>query len=90
MKFMIRTDIEGVTGVTTYEQAEGSAFGREMLMNDLNAMIEGILSVGEHEIVLYDEHTDGRNVVLQDLPGSVSVICGKPPYRADWGGIDSS
>jgi hypothetical protein len=31
MKFMIRSDIEGVTGVTTYEQAEGSEFGRSML-----------------------------------------------------------
>ena len=57
MKFTIRTDIEGVTGVTTYEQAEGSPFGRAMLMNDLNAAIDGLLSTGEHDIVIYDEHT---------------------------------
>ena len=61
MKIMIRSDIEGVTGVTTYEQAENSEFGRSMLMNDLNACINGILSTGNHEIVTYDEHTDGRN-----------------------------
>ena len=91
MKFMIRSDIEGVTGVTTYEQAEKSEFGRRMLMNDLNAAIRGIRAAGEnHEIVIYDEHTDGRNVVLEDLPKGVSVICGKPPYRSDWGGLDSS
>ncbi len=90
MKFMIRSDIEGVTGVTTYEQAEGTAFGRAMLANDLNACINGLLAEGEHEIVIYDEHTDGRNVDLTDLPDCVSVICGKPPYRPDWGGIDSS
>lgn len=90
MKFMIRSDIEGVTGVTTYQQAEGSEFGHAMLANDLSAAIEGLLSSGDHEIVIYDEHTDGRNVALEDLPGSVSVICGKPPYRPDWGGIDSS
>lgn len=90
MKFMIRSDIEGVTGVTTYEQAEGAPFGREMLMNDLTAVIDGLLATGDHEIVIYDEHTDGRNVVLQQLPAPVSVICGKPPYTPQWGGIDAS
>jgi D-amino peptidase len=90
MKFMIRCDIEGVTGVTTYEQAESGEFGRAMLTNDLNACIEGLLSTGDHEIVIYDEHTDGRNVDLMNLPDGASVICGKPPYRPDWGGIDFS
>ena len=90
MKFMIRSDIEGVTGVTTYEQAEGTEFGKAMLANDLNACIKGLLAEGEHEIVIYDEHTDGRNVDLTSLPDCVSVICGKPPYRSGWGGIDSS
>jgi D-amino peptidase len=90
MKFMIRTDVEGVTGVTTYAQAEDSALGRAMLMNDLQAVIDGLLAEGDHEIVVYDEHTDGRNVDLRELPAAVAVICGKPPYRPDWGGIDSS
>ncbi|MFI4911828.1 MAG: M55 family metallopeptidase [Sedimentisphaeraceae bacterium JB056] len=90
MKIMIRSDIEGVTGVTTYQQAEGSELGREMLMNDLLACIKGILATGEHEIIIYDEHTDGRNVDISQLPDSVSVIMGKPAYRKDWGGIDSS
>jgi len=90
MKIMIRSDIEGVTGVTTYKQAEGSEFGKQMLMNDLLACINGILSTGNHEIVIYDEHTDGRNVDITQLPDSVGVIMGKPEYRGDWGGIDSS
>ena len=90
MKIMIRSDIEGVTGVTTYEQAEKSSFGRDMLMNDLNACIEGLLSRGPQEIVIYDEHTDGRNIDLSRVNPRVKVICGKPAYRPDWGGIDSS
>ena len=90
MKIMIRSDIEGVTGVTTYKQAEGTDFGRRMLMNDLKACIDGILSTGEHEIVIYDEHTDGRNIDIEQLPECVTVIMGKPLYRPDWGGIDSS
>lgn len=90
MKIMIRSDIEGVTGVTTYKQAEGSDFGKRMLMNDLLACINGIRATGEHEISIYDEHTDGRNVDITQLPEGVSVIMGKPDYRSDWGGIDSS
>lgn len=90
MKIMIRSDIEGASGVTTYEQAEKSEFGRRMLMSDLNAAIEGLLAGGAQWIVIYDEHTDGRNVDLADLHEKVDVICGKPPYRSDWGGIDGS
>jgi len=90
MKFMIRSDMEGLTGVTTYQQVQGTEFGWAMLMNDLTAAVNGLLSTGEHEIVIYDEHTDGRNVRLDELPPCVSVICGKPAYTPQWGGIDSS
>lgn len=90
MKIMIRSDIEGVTGVTTYQQAESSPFGRRMLMNDLMACVRGILAAGDHDIVVYDEHTNGRNIDIDELPESVSVIMGKPPYRPSWGGIDTS
>lgn len=90
MKIMIRSDIEGVTGVTTYRQVEGGKFGKQMLMNDLMACIDGIMSAGDHEIVVYDEHADGRNVAIDVLPECVSVIMGKPAYRSDWGGIDGS
>jgi D-amino peptidase len=90
MKIMIRSDIEGVTGVTTYEEAHSSKWAREMLMNDLVALVTGLNEAGEHELVIYDEHTDGRNVILERLPENTCVICGKPLYRPDWGGIDNS
>ena len=83
MKIMIRSDIEGVTGVTTYQQAEGTEFGRSMLMNDLRACIEGILATGEHEIVVYDEHTNGRNIDISQLPEcTVNNITPLPFLRA--------
>lgn len=90
MKIMIRSDVEGVTGVTTYAEAENSDFGRAMLMNDLLACINGLLAGGAAEIVVYDEHTDGRNVDMAVLPKEVSVIRGKPHYTPEWGGIDES
>lgn len=92
MRFLLMTDIEGVTGVTTYEQAERSAFGREMLMHDLLAVIGGIRSMGAHEIVVYDMHTDGRNVDMSRLPEDVCTVVGKPidgkTYRGAGGKFD--
>ncbi|MGI5977490.1 MAG: M55 family metallopeptidase [Candidatus Limivicinus sp.] len=87
MRFLIMTDIEGVTGVTTFEQAEKSAFGREMLMNDLLAAINGILDTGDHEIVVYDMHTDGRNVDISRLPKNIPVVMGKPINKNCYRGI---
>lgn len=78
MRFLIMTDIEGVTGVTTYQQAESGQLGKDMLMHDLLAVIEGIRAEEHHEIVIYDMHTDGRNVDITKLPEDISVIVGKP------------
>jgi D-amino peptidase len=78
MRFIIVADIEGVTGVTTYEQAEKSEYAKGMLMHDLGAVIQGIKSAGAHEITLYDMHTDGRNIKLDELENDISVIVGKP------------
>ncbi len=87
MRFLIKTDIEGVTGVTSYEQAERSQFGRDMLMNDLLAAIDGIRAEGDHEIVIYDMHTDGRNVDISRLPCDVTLIAGKPINGEKYCGI---
>ena len=75
MRFLVMTDIEGVTGVTTFPQAEKSEFGREMLMNDLCAVLEGIKDAGA-EAIVYDMHTDGRNVDISRI--DAPVVMGKP------------
>jgi D-amino peptidase len=94
-KYMIRCDIEGVSGVVSYEQAEPGKpefeFGKKMFMSDLLALIDGLNEGGADEIWIYDEHYYGRNVDLGALPENIIVICGKPPYRKNWaGGLDSS
>ena len=84
MKFLVMTDIEGVSGVTTFPQAECSEFGRRMLMNDVLAVLDGIKDAGG-SAVLYDMHTDGRNLDIEAL--DVPVVMGKP-IRADiWRGV---
>jgi len=92
VRFLIMTDIEGVTGITTYPQAENSQLGRDMLMHDLLAVIEGIRMEDNHEITVYDMHTDGRNIDISLLPEDVQVIAGKPinpkVYRGIGGAFD--
>lgn len=92
-KYMIRCDLEGISGVVGYEQAEPGGgeydFGREMFMADLLAMLAGLKDGGADEVVIYDEHYYGRNIDLGRLPEYATAICGKPPYRPDWaGGLD--
>lgn len=92
MRFLIMTDIEGVTGVTTYPQAENSQLGKDMLMHDLLAVIKGIKNTGSHEIVVYDMHTDGRNIDMTQLDADIQVVMGKPingnVYRGVGGHFD--
>ncbi|MHB0913042.1 MAG: M55 family metallopeptidase [Armatimonadota bacterium] len=94
-RYMVRCDMEGTSGVVSYEQVEPGRseyeFGQSMFMADLLALLEGLKAGGADEIVIYDEHYYGRNIDLSQLPGYATAICGKPPYRADWaGGLDSS
>lgn len=92
---MVRCDLEGVSGIVSYEQAEPGrpefAFGQKMFMSDLSALIDGLNAGGADEILIYDEHYYGRNIDLDALPKNAAAICGKPPYRAGWaGGLDKS
>jgi D-amino peptidase len=84
MKWMIRVDMEGLTGVVNMNQvipgAENYEFGRKMLMHDLQAVIDGLLLTEEDVVWLYDIHFYGTNVDLFQLDRRVVAICGKPHY----------
>ena len=83
-KFLVMTDIEGVTGVTSFEQAENSEFGRAMLMSDLSAVLRGIEDAG-CEAIVYDMHTDGRNVDIGAI--NCPAVLGKPILPDFWRGV---
>ncbi|MBQ6321413.1 MAG: M55 family metallopeptidase [Lachnospiraceae bacterium] len=94
-KYMVRTDIEGVSGVVSYEQSvpgnDEYAEGRELFMGDLLALLQGLFEGGADEVYLYDEHCAGRNIRLEQLPPHVYTYMGKPMYKEDWaGGLDDS
>ena len=84
MKFLVMTDIEGVTGVTSFQQAENSEFGKRMLMNDLKAVLDAVAEEGA-EAIVYDMHTDGRNVDIEQI--SSPAVLGKPIMGDNWRGV---
>lgn len=89
-QFVVRCDVEGVTGVVSFEQAEPGTeeyeFAKRMLLHDLKALERGLYDGGAEEIILYDMHFNGRNVDPLLLSKRTKLISGKPPYREDWSG----
>lgn len=94
-KYMIRTDVEGASGVVNKIQAAHGAAeydtGLKGMHSDILAIIEGLRAAGDCEIYLYDEHYYGRCIDLSLLPEGCYAYCGKPAYLENWaGGLDSS
>jgi D-amino peptidase len=94
-KYVIRCDMEGVTGVVSYAQVEPGKpeyfEAQENFMQEILALVAGLQEAGADEVIVYDEHWFGRNLQVGRLPKGVTAICGKPPYREDWAGeLDGS
>jgi len=95
MKIYILTDIEGITGVVSPDKqakpgSPGYQEARELLMSDLNAAIEGILEGGASEILIYDMHYYGLNVILDKLHPKAKTIMGNPHIVPPEMGLDNT
>jgi len=83
MKIYIMVDLEGITGVVSSERqarpgSDGYEEARRLLMSDLNAAVEGALEGGATEIVVYDMHYYGLNVIFNELHPRAKIIMGNP------------
>ena len=83
MEIYILCDMEGVTGVTSYEQeafpqAPNYAHARRGLVGDLRAAIAGAEEAGVKRFTVYDMHFYGDNVHSHELGDNVTLIRGKP------------
>ncbi len=80
MKVYISSDIEGVTGITAWEEtARESAdyrWFRDRMAIETRAACEGALAAGADEIVVKDAHETGRNLEPDDLPEPCRLIRG--------------
>lgn len=80
MKVYISADIEGVTGVTHWDETdlakeESKAF-REQMTAEVVAACEGALQAGASAIWIKDAHDTGRNLIPSKLPKEACLIRG--------------
>lgn len=94
MKVFLSSDMEGTAGVVDWAQCVGdgpeAAAGRRLLLDEVNAAIDGALAGGATEIVVNDSHSTMRNLPPGELAGGASCISGshKPLYMMQ--GMDGS
>jgi D-amino peptidase len=82
MKILMCTDLEGVSGVTSFE-AQAYDTGKyyeqakKLLTAEVNAAVEGMLDEKIEEIVVIDGHGAG-GIVFEDLHPAAKLVHGRP------------
>ncbi len=93
MKILIAADMEGITGVTNWDQvdpnhAEYPRF-RKLMTGDINAAVRGVCDAGVKEILVTDGHERGTNILLDELDPCSGLIRGDYSPLAMVQGIDT-
>ena len=103
MKVFISVDMEGVAGIVDWAQClappptvppgaggDDYALGRDLLVGEVNAAIEGALAAGATDILVNDAHSAMRNLPPDALAGRAAYLSGrfKPLYMME--GLDAS
>jgi D-amino peptidase len=82
MKLLIAVDMEGTSGLTTWDQvtpghAEYQRF-RKIMTADVNAAIRGAAEADVDEIVVTDGHWNGDNLLIEELDPRARLNTGSP------------
>jgi len=93
LKIFISSDIEGTAGIADWGQVLTSGeyeMGRRLLLNEVNAAIDGAIAGGARSVVVNDSHWTMQNLYPAELHGRASYISGKhkPLYMME--GLDGS
>jgi D-amino peptidase len=94
VKVFLSTDIEGCAGVVDWGQVvTGTAeyeLGRRLLLEEVNAAVDGALDGGARELLVNDAHWTMQNMPPDALHGRSRYLSGqhKPLYMME--GLDSS
>ena len=94
MKILIATDMEGITGVTTWDQvtpghAEYARF-RKQMTEDVNAAIRGAFDAGADEVIVADGHWNASNILIEEIDPRARLNTGSPSPFSMMEGIDES
>lgn len=78
IKVYISVDMEGITGVTLFEEIEagkpGYEYFRQVMTRETNAAIEGALAAGATQVVVRDAHDSACNLLPEELHPEAMLI----------------
>jgi len=78
LKIYISVDMEGVTGVTRFEDVEVGKpryeHFRQLMIRETNAAIEGALAAGATQVVVRDAHDSACNLLPEELHPAALLI----------------
>jgi len=82
MRILIAADMEGITGVTNWDQvtpghAEYARF-RQLMTADVHAAIRGAIKGGADEVFVADGHWNGANILIEELDPRAALATGSP------------
>ena len=82
MKVYISVDIEGITGVTNWDETEidspRHARAAEQMKKETLAAVQGAIDAGATEVWIKDAHDSGRNMWADGFPKEVRFIRRNP------------
>jgi D-amino peptidase len=92
MKILISADMEGITGVTTWDQvtpghSEYVRF-RKLMTEDVNAAVRGAYDAGADEVIVADGHWNGSNILIEEFDPRARLNTGSPSPFSMMQGID--
>jgi len=94
LKIFISVDMEGIWGVVHGNQCSSDSpeyqAARKWMVEDVNAVIQGLFEAGATEVVVNDSHGSMRNIVASELDRRATLISGSPKPLSMMEGIDSS
>lgn len=78
MKIYISADIEGVAGITNWNEAEKNHADypefRERMTEEVVAACDGAIAAGASDILIKDAHGSGRNILAERLPACARLV----------------
>jgi len=93
MKILIAADMEGISGVTRWEETEPAhseyARFRRIMTDEVNAAIAGAADAGTDEFVVADGHGDGTNILVEELDSRARLNSGGASPLSMMQGVDT-
>jgi len=92
VKILIAADMEGISGVTTWDQVTAGHFEyprfRRLMTEDVNAAVRGAFEGGAKEVFVTDGHASGSNILIEELDPRASLNTGSPSPLSMVQGVD--